>query len=110
MIDTAWIALIGTVFGGAGLKIVEGFLSRGQDKVDTATELRDELRKESGDLRKEIKQVEKELDQWKERYFLLLQEFLEIKGHLERVDPNHNLNRKEVEKFDSFGENRDREE
>jgi hypothetical protein len=49
--DTAWIALIGTFFGGAGLKIVESFLSKGQGKVDAATAMRDELRKESTALR-----------------------------------------------------------
>jgi len=89
MIDTAWIALIGTVFGGAGLKIVEKVLSNGQGKIDAATQLRDELRKESSALREEIKQVEKELDQWKEKYFILLQEFLEIKSHIAHIDPGY---------------------
>lgn len=87
MIDTAWIALIGTVFGGAGLKLIENFLSRGQGKIDAATQLRDELRKESTALREEIKQVEKELDQWKEKYFILLQEFLEIKSQIVHKEP-----------------------
>lgn len=87
--DTAWIALIGTVFGGAGLKIIESVLSRGQGKIDTATQLRDELRKESTALRDEMKSVEKELDQWKERYYLLMQEYLEIKAHMSAVDPGY---------------------
>lgn len=87
--EAAWIALIATLFGGAGLKIIESFLSRGQKKVDAATAMRDELRKEgellkkeAQTLREEIRTVEKELDAWKEKYFLLLQEFLEIKGQL----------------------------
>lgn len=80
--DTAWIALIGTVFGGAGLKLIESVLSRGQGKIDTATAMREELRKESVALREELRTVEKDLDAWKEKYFLLLQEYLEIKSHL----------------------------
>lgn len=83
--DTAWIALIGTVFGGAGLKVLENILSRGQSKDDLATSLRQELRKDSTDLRVELKGLEKELDKWKERYYLLLQEYLEIKSHLESM-------------------------
>lgn len=94
MIDTAWIALIGTVFGGAGLKVIEKVLSSGQGKIDAATQLRDELRKESTALREEIKAVEKELDQWKEKYFMLLQEFLEIKSHIAHIDPGYNIKEK----------------
>lgn len=92
--DTAWIALIGTLLGGAGLKIIESFLSRGQKKVDTATAMREELRKESDSLksdaaklREEIRQVEKDLDAWKEKYFLLLQEYLEIKSQIAHALP-----------------------
>jgi len=78
--DTAWIALIGTVFGGAGLKFTEQILSRGQGKADAATAMREELRKESTALREEMRVVEKDLDAWKEKYFLLLQDYLEIKS------------------------------
>jgi hypothetical protein len=80
--DTAWIALIGTVFGGAGLKAMESILARGSKKVDTATQMREELRKESASLKEELRSAEKELDAWKEKYFLLLEEYLEIKSHI----------------------------
>lgn len=80
--DTAWIALIGTVFGGAGLKLMESFLARGSKKVDTATAMREELRKESAALKEELRVVEKELDQWKEKYFTLMAEYLEIKSSI----------------------------
>jgi GrpB-like predicted nucleotidyltransferase (UPF0157 family) len=91
MIDTAIIALIGTVFGGAGLKTVETFLTRGQKKTDEAAILREELRKEATSLREELRAVEKELDSWKEKYFLLLQEYLELKGKLLQ-QPEHKEN------------------
>lgn len=78
--DTAWIALIGTVFGGAGLKIAESFLSKGAKKEDTATELRKELRSESQALKEELREAEKQLDLWKEKYFTLLQDHLEMKS------------------------------
>jgi len=85
--DTAWIALIGTVFGGAGLKVIEGFLTRGQGKSDAATAMREELRKESTTLREEIRVVEKDLDAWKEKYFLLLQDYLELKSQFAHREP-----------------------
>ena len=86
--DTAILALLGTIFAGVGLEVVKNWFTRGQ-KIDAATEIRQELRKEAEDLkadaaalREEIRKVEKELDAWKEKYFLLLQEYLEIKSHL----------------------------
>lgn len=87
--DAAILALLGTIFAGVGLELVRALLSRGQKRVDAATELRQELRQEgetlkaeAAKLREEIRQVEKELDAWKEKYFLLLQEYLEIKNQL----------------------------
>lgn len=87
-LDTAWIALIGTVLGGTGLKLLESFLSRGQGKADAATSMREELRKESTTLREELRIVEKDLDSWKEKYFLLLQEYLELKSQFSHNEPN----------------------
>jgi hypothetical protein len=83
VIDTAWIALIGTVVGGAGLKVIEKALSRGGDQVDLATKMRAELRSEVTTLKEEIRHVEKDLDLWKEKYFLLLQDYLEVKSKVD---------------------------
>lgn len=80
--DTAWIALIGTLAGGAGLKVVEKVLSSGAEKTDTASKLREELRKDQTELKEELRRVDHELDQWKEKYFLLLQEYLEVKSQV----------------------------
>lgn len=77
--DTAWIALIGTLFGGAALKIVEGLFAKGTTKVDLATSLREELRKESTQLKEEVRLAEHELDTWKEKYYNLYQEYIDIK-------------------------------
>jgi len=85
--DTAWIALIGTVFGGAGLKLMESFLSRGSKKIDTATQMREELRKESADLKEELRQAEKDLDEWKIKYFTIFQQYIELKASLGQPIP-----------------------
>ena len=43
-VDAAWIALIGTLCGGIGLKIIEHWLGKSKVKMDEASKLRDELR------------------------------------------------------------------
>lgn len=80
--DVAWIALIGTVFGGAGLKAIESMLSRSSTKIDAAAAMREELRKDAQANRELLRQLDKELDAWKEKYFILMQEYLEMKSDL----------------------------
>lgn len=78
--DTAWIALIGTLFGGVALKVMERVMSRGTEKIDLATKMRDELRKDLSSAKEDIRGLEKDIDLWKEKYFVLLQEHLELKS------------------------------
>lgn len=80
---TPIFALVGTVFGGAGLEITRRWLSRNKERDDTATELRKELRDELANLKKELDEVEEQLDAWKQKYYDLLQQFISVKGQLE---------------------------
>lgn len=79
----AWIALLGTIFGGAGFKIIEHWLSRNQRTDDTATKLRDELREEVKSLREELRKVEADLDTWRGKYYELMEQFLAVRADLE---------------------------
>jgi len=68
-LDPAWIALIGTLCGGAGLKVMEHYLGKSKVKIDEATKLRDELRVEITSQREEIKALEHEVDKWRNDYY-----------------------------------------
>lgn len=87
-ITGAWIALIGTLFGGAGFKIIEHILGRSKIKDDTATNIRSELRTEVGalraeadKLREEADELRDEIDEWRTKYFSLVSSI--AKGDLE---------------------------
>jgi predicted nuclease with TOPRIM domain len=84
-IATAWIALIGTVLGGVGLKIVEHWLGRSKIRDDTATQLRNELRAEILTLRQELNNVEADLDKWRGKYYELMDNFIKVKSELEHA-------------------------
>lgn len=88
MLTVPVIALIGTVLGGVGLKVVEHLLGRRKLRDDTATQLRGELRTEVESLRNEIQKVELEVDQWREKYYTLLEQFLVMKVKLEKAVTN----------------------
>lgn len=85
--DPATIAIVGTLVGGpVAVKIVDWFLNIGKTQYDNAKSMRDELRleaeaikKDAALLREEIRTVEKDLDMWKEKYFILLGVHLELK-------------------------------
>lgn len=86
--NEAWVALIGTVFGGAGFKIIEFFLGRKGRREDFATKLRGELRDEVTQLRREADKLHREadelrdeIDSWRSKYYYLVSAI--SKGDLE---------------------------
>ena len=79
------LTCIGTIFAGAGLKWIEGKLKAAKDKDDTATNLRNELRAELTALKTEMQNVEKELDEWKTKYFEAYEQLLMLRVQLEQA-------------------------
>lgn len=76
------IALTSAITGGGLFKVLEGWVSRTQVKSAQAKQFRDELRTEASDLRaqielikSELKTTEKELDDWKDKYWNLFMEY-----------------------------------
>lgn len=68
-LDPAWIALIGTLCGGLGLKLLEHWLGKSKVKVDEATKMREELRIDITKRDDEIKLLETEVDNWRRDYY-----------------------------------------
>ena len=85
MIDPAIVAVAGTALGGIGLKITENLLSRDKDKKDYAIQLREELRVELRDLKAEKTALERELDEWKDKYYSLLSRFINVETQIETL-------------------------
>lgn len=83
MANELWIAAIGALSGTGIVKIIEHVLSRGKIKDDTATQFRKELREEVSGLRTELTRVESDLDIWKQKYYDLLGQFVQVKSELE---------------------------
>lgn len=82
MDNSLWVALIGTVFGGAGLKGVEFLLGRKKVSVDEATSIRKELREEIKSLKDEIKRLDEDLDLWRNKYYELLEKFYKLQREI----------------------------
>lgn len=81
-INQAWLALLGALLGGSGLKVVEYLLNRSKVRDDAALQMRTELRDEIKGLREELRKVEDELDKWRGKYYELMDEFIRAKSDL----------------------------
>lgn len=75
------VALLGTVFGGAGLKIIESWLNKTKERSTEAQTMRDELRREIDSLRLQLdrgdgeeKRLEALVEDWREKYYDLRDE------------------------------------
>lgn len=81
-LDPAWIALIGTLCGGVGLKLAEHWLGRNKVRTDDAARIRDELRLEITTQREEIRQLELDANKWREEYFNLKEKYINLQTEL----------------------------
>jgi chromosome segregation ATPase len=77
-LDPAWIALIGTLCGGLGLKVLEHWLGKSKVKIDEASKLRDELRIQLNEQREEIKDYETRLNALQREYYDLRDKYSEL--------------------------------
>jgi len=64
-IDPAWIALIGTILGGVGLKVAEKFLNKHAEQRDDRKDYREEI----NELRTRLDTVENEVTFWRNRFY-----------------------------------------
>jgi archaellum component FlaC len=82
---TAIFSVIGAIFAGTGLKIVEKWLQKTKDKDDTATNLRNELRSELTALKKELADAGDSIDEWKAKYYDVIEKYILVKAQLNAV-------------------------
>lgn len=74
----ALIGLAGTALGGIGVEILRRREARSEKKMDDAAKIRQELWDELAVVRSEVKDLRDELDEWKEKYFKLYAENMEL--------------------------------
>jgi vacuolar-type H+-ATPase subunit I/STV1 len=63
-----YAAIAGFVFGGI-IKLLNRYLDREKTELELHTTLRKELREELDAVKEELHSLQKELDEWKEKYY-----------------------------------------
>lgn len=79
--NAGFVALLGTIFGGAGLKFIEHWLGKAKERATEAQGMRDELYKQIADLRAQLdkadaeeKRLEGLIEEWRGKYYDLRDE------------------------------------
>jgi len=79
------IALLAAVFSGMGTAVVAGLKEAKREKIRQTEREQDHLKMEIKDLKIALFQLEKELTDWKDKYYNSIQELIQVKSELENA-------------------------
>ena len=77
------MAISAALVSGMGTALVAGFRDNKKEKVRRVEREQDHLKLELKDLKIELYKIEKELSDWKDKYYSAIQELISIKAELE---------------------------
>ena len=77
------MAISAALVSGMGTALVAGFRDSTKEKVRRSEREQDHLKLELKDLKIELYKIEKELSDWKDKYYAAIQELIGIKAELE---------------------------
>lgn len=79
------VGLISSGIGGIGVSLVSAVLDRKKEKIHEHEREQDKLKLELKDLQIKLYQLEIDLSEWKDKYYLAIQELIEVKSELEQT-------------------------
>jgi peptidoglycan hydrolase CwlO-like protein len=77
------MAITAALVSGMGTALVAGFRDNRKEKTRQVERDQDHLKMDLKDLKIELYKIEKELNEWKDKYYNALQELIGIKAELE---------------------------
>ena len=78
-------AIAAAILSGMGTAIIAGLRENKKEKVRWAEREQDHLKLEIKDLKIELYKLEKELTEWKDKYYSSIQELIAVKSELENA-------------------------
>jgi len=77
------IVIIASILSGIGTALVNGIKESKKEKIRRAEREQDMLKMELKDLEIKLYKLEKDLAEWRDKYYEALQELIEVKAELE---------------------------
>lgn len=85
------IGLFAAILSGMGTAIIAGIKDSKKEKIRQQERDQDHLKLEVKDLKIELYRLEKELTEWKDKYYNAIQELIGVKSELENALVQLNL-------------------
>ena len=82
---TVILAISAAILSGVGTAIVAGIRDMAKEKNRRIEREQDHLKIDLKDLKIELYKIEKELTEWKDKYYSALQELISVKSELEET-------------------------
>lgn len=79
------IAILAAILSGMGTAIIAGLRDNKKEKIRRAERDQDHLKLEVKDLKIELYKIERELTEWKDKYYNTIQELIAVKSELEET-------------------------
>lgn len=79
------IGLFAAILSGFGTALVAAFKDAKKEKIRRQEREQDHLKLEIRDLKIELYRLEKELTEWKDKYYKSIQDLIEVKSELENA-------------------------
>jgi septal ring factor EnvC (AmiA/AmiB activator) len=82
---TVVLSLLAAILSGMGTAIIAGLRDSKKEKIRREERDKDHLKLEVKDLKIELYKLEKELSEWKDKYYEAIQELISLKAELENA-------------------------
>lgn len=79
------LTLISAVLSGFGVSLLSYYQDQKREKARKAEKEQDNLKLELKDLQIQLYKLEKDLDEWKDKYYSTIQELISVKAELEET-------------------------
>ena len=82
---TIVISISAAILSGFGARLVSSFSERKREQVRRQERYQDQLKLDLKDLKIQLYQVEKDLNEWKDKYYEAIQQLIEVRAELEET-------------------------
>jgi septal ring factor EnvC (AmiA/AmiB activator) len=82
---TILISILAATLSGFGTAVIAGIRDSKKEKNRREEKEKDQLRLDIKDLKIELYQLEKELTEWKDKYYKAIQDLIEMRSELDSV-------------------------
>ena len=79
------LAILAAIMSGMGTAIIAGIRDNKKEKIRQQEREQDHLKMEVKDLKIALYKIERELTEWKDKYYSAIQELISVKAELEET-------------------------